>query len=265
MKKNTIYLVPLLLSTFAFAQNGKVGIGTTSPQQVLHIDAKKDTPVGSTTTNVSDDVVVTSQGYMGIGTTIPSNRLEIHGPRTGAIKIVDGTQQQNAFLQSDATGVGSWYIQGSIKPIILGSWTTSGIIYSDATGGTKNLSVSITLTPGIWMVNFGATFKMTDTVTTPYWIHLYLSDSANLRSNTTFDFLGNGQNSTGYAGLMIRNNTYNVGNANLLSGSSIINVKKNTTIYVLAENINTTSPYANWNFSASNWENYFYAIPLDIN
>lgn len=269
MIKRIIFSGIFLLSILAFSQNGKVGIGTTSPQQVLHIDAAKNTPAGSTTTNISDDVVITSQGYMGIGTTTPSKRLEIQSATTRAIRIADGTQQTNAFLQSDANGVGTWYIQGSIKPIVLGAFGDSST-GSDATSGAyKDLKVSITLTPGTWMVNFGATLKMNNTITTPFWMHLWLSDTPGGKTNKNFTFLGAAQSNTGYAGLMIPNQISTVGNANLLNGSTIIQVGSTTpttTIWVTAENLHkTTAPTQNWNFTSTNWENYFYAIPLDGN
>lgn len=261
MNNKILYIVSLFLYSLIFAQSGKVGIGTNNPQQVLHIDAAKNTVAGA---NISDDVVVTSQGYMGIGTVTPSKRLEINNTTPGAVKIVDGTQKQNAFLMSNANGVGSWHQQSSIKPTVLGVWNSSLFISSDNTGGTKNLSVSIDLTPGVWVVNFGATFKMGNNVS-PYWLHLYLSDSTGSRTKTTFDFLGSGGNNTGYAGLMTSSKTVGIGNANLISGSSVIRVNQNTKIWVLAENIYSTSPAINWNFSGGNWENYFYAIPLEGN
>lgn len=262
MKNIILYLGSLLLSSSVIAQSGGVGINTSSPQQVLHIDAAKNT-VGNA--NTSDDVVVTSQGYMGIGTIAPSKRLEINSATPKAIKIMDGTQKQNSFLMSNTNGVGTWYQQGSVKPVILGTWpSTVTTIVSNNKGGTQYSNVFITLTPGLWVVNFGATFKMGN-VADPFWLHLYLSDSTTGRTNTSFDFLGAGGNSTGYAGLMIPNKSLGVGNANLLSGSSVIRVKQDTTLYVLVENLHSDTPIINWNFTTSNWENYFYATPLDGN
>ena len=121
MKKILLFLNSIIISTVSFAQNGRVGIGTSDPQQVLHVDAAKN---NSTTTNRLDDVVITSNGQMGIGTIAPSKKLEIvtttdNTINPTAIKIVDGTQRENAFLKSDANGVGQWFIQGSIKPIEL--------------------------------------------------------------------------------------------------------------------------------------------------
>lgn len=266
MKKYIFYLSTFIITSSLFAQNGKVGFGTSVPQQTLHIDAASNTPANSTTTNISDDVVVTSQGYLGIGTTVPNKRLEINATApNGAIKIVDTTEKQNAFLKSDADGIGSWYVQGSIKPIQLGVWSQyNQIIFSDNTGGIKDLQIYIDLTPGIWMINFGATFKASDSVSKPFWMHLYLSDKTTSRSNTTFSYMGSAGNNTAYAGLIMQNRTVAVGNANFMTGSTIIKVNQDTRIWVLAENINRSIPdVANWTFKADNWENYFYAMPLD--
>lgn len=73
MKKTILILCFTAYSIGTYAQN--VGIGTTSPQQVLHIDAKKDND--GTATKYQDDIVVTNQGYMGIGTITPKARLDV--------------------------------------------------------------------------------------------------------------------------------------------------------------------------------------------
>lgn len=268
-----IFFLPLLpLSIFVFSQNGKVGVGTSNPQQVLHIDAAKNTLGGSTTSNTADDVVISPQGYLGIGNITPTTRLEVVSTtsKNGAIKIADGTQQSNAFLQTDASGLAKWFVQGSIKPIVVGTFNpgsvnstnTSGVVYRD-------IKASIVLTPGVYMVNFGGTFKMNNNVKTPYWIHVWLSDIAGQRvdqSNTNISFLGAAGYGTGYAGLMVPGQISKSGNANLITGSSIIKVGNKTpttTIWVTVENIDTASPPQNWQFTGSNWENYFFAVPLD--
>lgn len=274
MIKKIIFLGLFSLSIFAFSQNGKVGIGTSSPQQVLHVDAAKNTPAGSTTSNVADDVVVSSQGYLGIGTVTPTTRLEIKSTtsKNGVLKIADGTQQSNAFLQTDASGLAKWFVQGSIKPIVLGSFNPGSVNSTNASGVVyRDIKASIVLTPGVYMVNFGGTFKMSNAVKTPYWMHVWLSDIAGQRvdqSNTNITFLGAAGYGTGYAGLMVPGQISKSGNANLLTGSTIIRVGNKTpttTIWVTVENIDTTSPPQNWQFTGSNWENYFFAVPLDGN
>lgn len=73
MKKIIFILCFTAYSISAYAQN--VGIGTTSPQRVLHIDAKKDND--GTTSKYYDDIVVNNQGRMGIGTIDPKTRLDV--------------------------------------------------------------------------------------------------------------------------------------------------------------------------------------------
>jgi hypothetical protein len=86
-----------------------VGINTEDPQGLLHIDAKSNTVVNSSDTlNVGDDVVVTPQGRIGVGTTNPQTRLDIRSATSGAIRIQDGTEGAGKTLVSDANGSAQW-------------------------------------------------------------------------------------------------------------------------------------------------------------
>lgn len=65
-------------------------------------------------------------GKIGIGTTTPSTLLHIESATSGAIKIVDGTQSEGRILTSDADGVATWQekaataIEGTgVNPTIL--------------------------------------------------------------------------------------------------------------------------------------------------
>jgi hypothetical protein len=81
---------------------------------MLHVDAKGDTYTNPADT--LDDVVVTPQGRIGVGTLHPQARLHIVSPDSGAIRIADGTEGGGKILISDDDGrahwtslVGSWY------------------------------------------------------------------------------------------------------------------------------------------------------------
>lgn len=76
MKKAKFVSVLLLVSSMAFTQ---VGINTTKPQGIFNIDGSKNNPATSSpsATQELDDFIVTSSGRVGIGTTVPSNKLEI--------------------------------------------------------------------------------------------------------------------------------------------------------------------------------------------
>lgn len=99
MKKKTLLLVGILSMGISYAQ---VGINTQNPQGVFHVDAKSDT---NGTTGTGDDIIVTSRGYMGIGTIEPKERLDLRG----TIRIVDGNQGTgNIFTAIDTNGTGTW-------------------------------------------------------------------------------------------------------------------------------------------------------------
>lgn len=62
---------------------------------------------------------------VGIGTNTPGNLLEINnGTTNGAIKIVDGTQQDGRVLTSDTNGVGTWKALSSGNKTTI--WNLSG-------------------------------------------------------------------------------------------------------------------------------------------
>ena len=115
MKKNIILFAALFISTAAFSQ---VGINTSTPEGVFHIDSKKNNNnIASTSTTVADDVVVSNtsgkEGNVGLGTKDPSVKLEIQTGGTSSsvipgFKLEDGNQNTNFVLTSDTNGVGTW-------------------------------------------------------------------------------------------------------------------------------------------------------------
>ncbi|SHK07793.1 beta strand repeat-containing protein [Chryseobacterium polytrichastri] len=60
---------------------------------------------GQTLTTVA---TMLADGNMGIGTTTPTNKLDVRSATAGALKIVDGTQGNNKVLTSNADGVATW-------------------------------------------------------------------------------------------------------------------------------------------------------------
>lgn len=263
MKKHILYSCTLLISTFSFSQ---VGVGTSTPQGVFHVDAAKNTIVGSSSTNFSDDIVVTNTGNVGIGTLSPTTKLEINSDTAGAIKIVDGTQGVGKVLVSDATGVGTWQTLPVFKYVVNGNFGSSTTVTSDNTATQyKSSNAHIVLNKGRWLVNVGLSISLNTVDATtninPYWLQLYLSDITTNVTNTLFSYTGTSPNNFG--GNMIRSNTQNF---NFINGFNIIDVPNdNTTIYLLIQNINKDSSgnNVNWSFTTSNFENFIYAIPTN--
>lgn len=91
----------------------QVGVNTTNPQGMFHIDGAKDNPATGTpnTTQVANDFVVIPTGNVGLGTTTPSTKLEISSGMTGEsglkfnnINNATATAQNAATLGVDSNG-----------------------------------------------------------------------------------------------------------------------------------------------------------------
>ncbi|REC48854.1 hypothetical protein [Chryseobacterium pennipullorum] len=79
----------------------QVGINTSAPEGILHVDGMKNTSA-STSTSYYDDVVITSSGNMGVGTKTPKTRLDLRsGERLNAIGI-GATSQTAAAAKAGA-------------------------------------------------------------------------------------------------------------------------------------------------------------------
>lgn len=77
---NISYLIFLILSITAVHSQNKVGVNTENPEQLFHVDAKGNT-VESRSATKADDVVITEEGNLVIGTTTPKDnkKLQVEG------------------------------------------------------------------------------------------------------------------------------------------------------------------------------------------
>lgn len=146
--KNITMFTALLFSASAFSQ---VGINTGNPQGVFNIDAAKDNPLTGTPSlaQQANDVIVTSSGNVGIGTSAPDTKMDIVKTTAGALKIADGTQGNNKLFVSNNEGVGSW--QNTSPAVVINSTTGSSL----AIGATYTyLGASATVTiPGYYVIS----------------------------------------------------------------------------------------------------------------
>jgi hypothetical protein len=148
----------------------QVGIRTEDPRGMLHVDAKGDTYTNPADT--LDDVVVTPEGRIGVGTLNPQARLHIVSPTKGAIRIADGTEGGGKILTSDANGrahwasvVGSWYATlkgGESLGASSGGGTTSWPNFT-YTSYDESLPGSVNLAAGSITVPYTATYQITIT------------------------------------------------------------------------------------------------------
>ncbi len=78
---------------------------------------------GTAPTSTSDALVVLKSGNVGIGSSTPTNKLEISGTtKTTNLQITSGATS-NYLLQSDASGNGTWVDPSTLSTT---NWTTSG-------------------------------------------------------------------------------------------------------------------------------------------
>ncbi|NDW08669.1 hypothetical protein [Dysgonomonas sp. 520] len=108
MKKSSLILLIFLAVTALKAQ---VGVNTENPQGIFHIDGKRDT---NGSTNIADDVMVDTQGRIGIGTNAPQNKIDIRttGNNTG-LHLPNGASS-GKVLTSDTQGNGVW-VSGAVQ------------------------------------------------------------------------------------------------------------------------------------------------------
>lgn len=89
----------LFFCSIIAAQN--VGIGNTKPEAILHIDPKSNTTT-SNPTSYYDDVAVTNQGQMGVGTKTPKTRVDMRSDENLNELAIGGSSQNAATAQAGA-------------------------------------------------------------------------------------------------------------------------------------------------------------------
>ena len=234
---------------------GQVGINTTNPLGIFHIDGNKDNPTTGTPNSIqqNNDFIVTSTGNVGIGTTTPTRKLEIVSPNSPALRIQDGNQNINYALMSDANGYGTWKALSSAIAVTFPSTGYNGAI----TQGNNNAwtNVQISLPPGKWLV---LTNIVLNSTTDPAggkgaWVRLYWSEIVNGPSGGFYGGFNSGSFMSPF------------GNA---IGTTLINNASTTNkiYYLLVGGVDIVGGYTgNWNnLGSSQWaENSIIAYPAN--
>ncbi len=166
------------------------------------------------TVNALPRVTISPSGFVGIGTTTPTTKLEINnGATAGAIKIVDGSQGDGKVLTSDANGVGTWKTPGSKYYQSNTSTNTSSTVMNSYVFVKNNIFLA---EAGTYLVSSVAHFANTSAGAA--WFNVTYSTS-----NTTYSAVA--ATPAGIANLIPANSQGNI------TGMNIIQVSGPTTLY----------------------------------
>lgn len=199
MKRFPLYIIFSLISISSFSQ---IGIWTENIQSgiLLQIDSGKDNPtVGAPNSSQAlNDIVISTAGNVGIGTTSPTAKLHIVTGGTSSapnpqLRIDDGTAQTNRVLMSSPNGTTQWedYIPG----FTLGTMSAAGLtIPTTGIGNTTfvNTNATIILSPGQWFIYFTVGMLCNGTTTTSnyrIWPQVTIADPNTLVSSTAKGYM----------------------------------------------------------------------------
>ena len=287
-----IYILVVLSFIICGGLSAQVGINTGNPQGTFHIDADKNNPTSGSTFTFAEqnkDVIVMPDGKMGVGTINPDTKLDIRSvdasvvnpTYTAGFRLSDGNEKTGRVLQTDANGLATWK-DISKRHIVIGRFSAPASVYSDndQTTATANpyklIGATINLKPGKYAVYLGISVYLP--VSYPlgysYYLPVFFSSSNASIATTGFSYQSGAGNAAAFGGRMIKNR----GNTslNMIQGSLIVNVTNpaGITLYTFLKNIplyddvtltatQPTPPLTSYRFDASNWENFFYALPIN--
>ena len=179
--RKKIFFVSVCLALFVFINEAysQIGIQTDSPLALFHVDPKRNTN-STGTSGTDDDVVVTVAGNVGIGTIVPSEKLDIRG----TFRLRDNNQAADRVLVSDALGNAQWSDRPKLDVVEVNNINT---LFSGKTFTTSPSysGISITIPKGAWQVMFQVTCSATNNI---YWdfctsnVSYSLTDAANRRA-----------------------------------------------------------------------------------
>lgn len=119
MKKKLIILTAISFSILGFSQ---VGINTTNPQGTLHVDGAKDNPTTGAPTAAQqlDDFTVTNTGNVGVGKTVPTEKIDVVGniQFSGTLKPNGNAGTSGQVLTSQGAASSPTWVTTSVTPVV---------------------------------------------------------------------------------------------------------------------------------------------------
>jgi hypothetical protein len=213
-------------------------------------------------TNFVDRMIIKSDGKVGVGTTSPTERLDVTGnvKFSGALMPNNNSGSTGQVLTSAGPGLPpTWQNTTSTATIIGNTLSSSNVVISANT----YLNRTITLPPGKWIVNIGMLTVGANNLnaTDGLWVRMSLSSSSSSNTlNSGISYIG-----SSLVSFAIRQSPvqYMFG-----SGAVIINNASGTNqiLYLMTtiiDSSNTNNTTSNLSFLGSASENYLYAIPIN--
>lgn len=242
MRMKQVFLTILLLwgGECIYAQ---VGINTLNPKGVFHVHT------GSQPNNLSNDIIVSESGNLGVGVESPQYKLDINTGGIGAgFALIDGNQGSGKVLTSDAQGNGTWIKQG-LRYTTIAKVPEQHEFIKEAikvsTGYVAYTGMSIKLLPGNYAINFSLWITLAGNIDTSRgnsFVSLFLSTSSTEVVNLSSYYISPIKSII--LNPLFLNHTYNVANSSIPSydfyGSGVIpiNIPENndsyTTLYLWA-------------------------------
>lgn len=162
MTKKLLTLGMIGIFSTAFSQ---VGINTSNPRTIFHVDGAKDNMTTGipTSTQQLNDVVVTNNGRLGIGTISPSQSLEVNGTSKFSSYLYAGVRGNNTPIISQNMFSDT---SGNLTKLYSGVAGAGGWMITSDTGGGGDFIVS----GRVWGTN-SASITDTSLLTNP-WLHI---------------------------------------------------------------------------------------------
>ncbi|MCW3160515.1 hypothetical protein [Chryseobacterium oryctis] len=223
MKKNLLYkIVFVSLLFFVIIISGQVGFQTSIPLRSFHIDGANDNLSTPTAPQILNDVVVTSNGNLGVGLIDPKTKVDIRSTdQKGIIGL--GTSTQTA-AQAGA---------GAIR------YSTGNVIqYSDGVGWH---SLPMTLPPkALVLANKSSTQSLANNATTAVTGWSVVSDSQSDFNATTGVFTAR------RAGFYIVSFNVTLADANIAQNSRIETIIESSTATNNIQTYRSVNSYPAW-------------------
>jgi len=262
-KFNSIYkLLPGILIFSASTVAGQIGFFTPNPLQSLQIDAAKDNGAAPDAAKLSNDVVATSDGKLGIGILNPVTKVDLRSPDNKGLVGLGTSTQTPAVAGAGAIryNVGGFleYSDGEQWIALpLAAPTKALVNASNSTSQNITTGTSTYITGWTETVDVGNNFNNNDTFTAPrdgfYLVSFSITlASGNIPKNTFIETAIESSQVTDNIPIYKTVNSYPAFQAgavsNYISGNcnAIFNLKKDDTIkFSVKHNIGSTRSILN--------------------